>query len=636
MELDLSFLVTRQESDSTLVRFEDATDANAPRLNYAIPLPGAFQGKLYVETDFLNDSLPWTSAARAARPKRPAIRDFVTALENGNMLATPPVENLVVFPTVPEVRLAANAVRLAPILRSTVLASGSLPGRADAPSPRDPTTGIGGITVRPARDPVTGTGGITVQPLGSGNAGPEIILTSHASLGLVLGDREIDIAQIAAEERDGNVPVLYQRFGGDFGLTYVPEPEDPADANPRFVVIEHYRLSSFFGDYGAGRTLANFSLMPGEETSIYLRTFRRSETTSKEASSIFDSFTTEAANEFESDLMSETTNTESESAARTLESKYKGSGEINIGIAKTSHSGERNVTRETASARESVAKNVAKTTSKHASKASSKRDVEVTQELEQTEEQEFERIVERKIKNTNLSRTLNIVTRELNQEFATYFSLYDITIAFVNDTGIFEVFQVHQIDDMIEKYIAETSQGGLVDPNSPFGAQTPRTFMRERLLEQVNVVYDVEGTRHDFLEEVSIEGGTETVGPVGTVPAGGTRYLRVRRPRGPERENPFYEPGRYPVDGIVMDVTRHTVRTPAVIIDALLGHGVALDNYALGLQQETLREKQLENNKTELALALIDAGDADRLEAFRSLFGGPDITLLQEIATGGE
>ena len=619
MELDLSFLVTRQEFDSTLLRFEDDTDANAPRLNYAIPLPGAFQGKLYVETDFLNDELPWTAAARAARRKRPAIRNFVTALENGDVLAVPPVESLVVYPTVPEVRLAAHAAKLAPIVGSTVLASGALSGRNEDPPRRGATSGIGGLTARPD------------QPDGET---PTVTLATQPSLGLVLGEREIDIAQIAAQERLGNVPVLYQRFGGDFGLTYVPEPEDPADANPRFVVIEHYRLSSFFGDYGAGRTLANFSLMPGEETSIYLRTFRRSETTSKEASSIFDSFTTEAANEFESDLMSETTNTESESAARTLESKYKGSGEINIGIAKTSHSGERNVTRETASARESVAKNVAKTTSKHASKASSKRDVEVTQELEQTEEQEFERIVERKIKNTNLSRTLNIVTRELNQEFATYFALYDITIAIVNDTGIFEVFQVHQIDDMIEKYIQDQTSGGLVDPNSPFGAQSARTFVRERLLEQLNVVYDAEGTRHDFLEEVSVEDGTETVGTVGTVPAGGTRYLRVRRPRGPERVNPFYEPGRYPVDGIVMDVTRHTVRTPAVIIDALLGHGVALDNYSLGLQQETLREKQLENNKTELALALIDAGDADRLEAFRSLFGGPDRALLQEVATG--
>lgn len=620
MELDLSFLVTRQESDSTLVRFEDETDANAPRLNYAIPLPGAFQGKLYVETDFLNDQLPWTAAARAAEPKRPAIRDFVATLAAGEVTALPPVESLVVFPTVPEVRLAAQSVKIAPILAPAIVAR-SLAARDE----EDPPTNSG----------VLGIGGLISRAMTDDDAS-DLALTKEPSLGLVLGDREVDISQIAAQERLGNAPVLYQRFGGDFGLTYVPEPEDPADANPRFVVIEHYRLSSFFGDYGAGRTLANFSLMPGEETSIYLRTFRRTETTSKEASSIFDSFTTEAANEFESDLMAETTNTESESAARQMESKYKGSGEINIGIAKTSHSGERNVTRETASARESVAKNVAKTTSKHASKASSKRDVEVTQELEQSAENEIENIFERKIKNTNLSRTLNIVTRELNQEFATYFALYDITIAFVNDTGIFEVFQVHQIDDMIEKYVAAQSTGGVVDPNSPFGAQTARTFVRERLLEQLNVVYDVEGTRHDFLEEVSVEDGAEVVGPVGTVPAGGTRYLRVRRPRGPERVNPFYEPGRYPVDGIVMDVTKHTVRTPAVIIDSLLGHGVALDNYALGLQQETLREKQLENNKTELALALIDAGDADRLEAFRSLFGGPDSTLLREVAGASE
>ncbi|MEM6343535.1 MAG: hypothetical protein AAF927_06625 [Bacteroidota bacterium] len=614
MELDLSFLVTRQESESTLVRFEDETDANAPRLNYAIPLPGAFQGKLYVETDFLNDLLPWTDAARAALPKRPAIRDFVASLSNNQQVVLPPLERLVILPTAPEARLAAREVRLGPI-------QGPL------------TFGTGGSSPA-ANNPQSGIGGISSPPSILSEADVENSLTSQSSLGLVLEGKEIDIAQIAAEEQNGNVPLLYHRFGGDLGLTYIPEPEDPDEANPRFVVIEHYRLSSYFGDYGAGRTLANFSLMPGEETSIYLRTFRRSEKKIKEASSIFDSFTTEAANEFETDLMSETTNTESQSASRLLESKYKGSGEINLGLVKTRHSGERNVTRETASTRESVAKNVAKTTSKHASKASSKRDVEVTQELEETEEQESERIVERKIKNTNLSRTLNIVTRELNQEFATYFALYDISIAFVNDRGIFEVFQIHQLDDMIEKYIGETTSGGIVSPDSPFGAQTPRQFVRQRLLEQVNAIYDVEGTRHDFLEEVNVEDGTETVRPVGTEPAGGTRYLRVRRARGPERENPFYERGRYPVEGIVMDVTRHTVRTPAVIIDALLGHGVALDNYALGLQQETLRKKQLENNKTELALALIDAGDTNRLEAFRSLFGGPDSTLLEEIATG--
>ena len=454
-------------------------------------------------------------------------------------------------------------------------------------------------------------------------------------LSLRFGALEVEIDQIVAEAEFGRVPVIYQRFGGDFDLTFVPEPDKPEKANPRFVIIEHYRLSSLFGDYGAGKTLGTFSLMPGEETTIYLRTFRRSEVTSKAASSIFDSFTTEAADEFETDLQTETTNTESNTSSKTLESKYKGSGEINIGIAKTSHSGERNSVREASSARESVAKNVAKTTTKHASKASSQRDIEVTQELEQTEEQEFERIVERSIKNTNLSRTLNIVTRELNQEFSTYFALYDVTVAFVNDLGAFEVFQVHQIEDMIEKYIEETQTGGLVAPG-PFGAVTPRTFLRQRLIEQINVVYDYQGTRHEFLEEVILDSEEEQVVAVGTAPAAANSYRRIKRPRGAGAPNPFYDPGEVPVDGVVMNTSTHTVRTPAVIIDALLGHGVALDNYALGLQQETLRERQLENQKTELALSLIDSNDAERLEQFRALFGGADRELLRQVALGEE
>ena len=98
METDLSFLVTRQESPSTLVRFEDETDANAPRLDYAVPLPGAFQGKLFIETDFLNDELPWTAAARVGAPKLPAIRAFAVALRNGEAVTVPPVDRIAILP----------------------------------------------------------------------------------------------------------------------------------------------------------------------------------------------------------------------------------------------------------------------------------------------------------------------------------------------------------------------------------------------------------------------------------------------------------------------------------------------------------------------------------------------------------
>jgi hypothetical protein len=605
VELNLENLVSRQESPSSLVRFEDETDANAPRLNYSVPLPGAFQGKFYIETDFFNDQLPWTDAARVDRTITGVINDFMAEVAAGRNPAVPLLDEIAILPR-PEPRLPDQ-------------------------SPRFPALADGGLAASSGDDDDEKPSGLNLAA--PGLAQPRMVRTANG-INVLFGHDTVSLDEIAAQARKGKAPVFYRTFGGNLKLDYVSEAQGPAEANPRFLIIEHYRLSSFFGDYGAGKTVGVFSLMPGEETTLYIRNWRRTEETIKAASSIFDSFTSEAADEFEIDLQGEVTDTQSRSKSHEVHSKYSGSGEINFGFFNTKHSGELTRDTTTASARETVTKNVAKVTNKHSSKASSKRETEVTQELEKKTEQEFERITERKIVNTNLSRTLNIVTRELNQEFKTYFALTDVTLAFTNALNVFEVFQVHQLDEMLEKYIEETATGGIADPDSPFGAQQPRTFVRERLLRQVSEVYDFRGTRHEFLEEVALSDDGEEVFPVGEAPADRDTYYRVRRARDADSTNPFYEPGDVPVEGIVMNESKYTLRTPAVIIDALLGHGVALDNYALGMQQEALRKEQNENRKLELALDLIQNGTPEQLEAYRSIFGSVDAELLREIALG--
>jgi hypothetical protein len=609
-------LVNRVESSSTLVRFEDATDANTPRLNYAVPLPDSFMGKLFIETNYHNDEIPWTRAAREDRRLSGHINDFVASLERRDATAFPAIREIAIVPVADEPRRIVDPIRYR--LRSTTGLSGAL---------SQP------VAERPeARSAVGRVSSFAIADLGER---PDV--NAIRNLALDFDGLEVGFDQIVAAARDGKAPVFYRTFGGTPKFDLVTEGNGPEEANPRFLIIEHYRLSSFFGDYGAGKTVGVCSLMPGEETTLYIRNWRRSEQTIKQASSIFDSHTQEAADEFESDLLSETTNSSSESEANTFNSKYSHSGGINIGVIKAGHDISFSGEREVQSARESASKNVAKVTTNHSSKASSKRETEVTQEIEQSDAQEFETISERKIKNTNLSRTLNIVTRELNQEFTTYFALVDVTVAFVNDLNVFEVFQVHELDQMIERYIEETTTGpgAVVDPSSPFGAQSPRTFVRTHLLRQLNEVYDFQGTQHNFLEEVSLGESGEIVFPVGAAPSNLDTYYRVRRARRADAPNPFYDPGFVPVEGVVMSETRNTVRTPAVIIDSLLGHGVALDNYALGMQQETLRREQNENRKTEVALDLIQNGDEARIEAFRSLFGSVDADLLREVALRG-
>lgn len=63
----------------------------------------------------------------------------------------------------------------------------------------------------------------------------------------------------------------------------------------------------------------------------------------------------------------------------------------------------------------------------------------------------------------------------------------------------------------------------------------------------------------------------------------------------------------FSVEGVILNVDRFTLRTPAVIVDALLGQGEALDCYGQKLQDETVRKVRAENAKLEKELSKMDA-----------------------------
>jgi len=575
--LDLDALVGMQENPATLLRFEDATDDQVPRLNYSVPLPGALAGRYYLEADF--GSLPWKKAASRDERITPNAVQFGDKAA-GRAAAEPPSLD----------RLAV----VAPALKSV-----------GSPASR-------GLTRR-------GRGTLEAEPAKAADraaAGPGALVQRDGSWVVEVAGLEIPFSQVLAEAKEGRKLTVYRSLGGAIRHRYDKEAPKGAAANPRFVIIEHYRLSSYFGDYGAGRTVSVFSLMPGEETKLYVRSWRRTEQKMKEASSVFDSFTQEAADDFEQTLESEATDQEGYEKSKEWNVKASASAHLGFGrVASADVSVEAGASGSTNSARQQMSKEVDKSTNHHSSKASSKRETQVSTEVEVTESQEFETITERTIKNTNLSRTLNIVARELNQEFTTYLALVDVTVAFVNDFSVFEEYAIHEIEDMLRKYLPKPP----LQNKGPLGGKVwAYSRVLKGLLEQIDAVYDYQGTKQDFLETVPAKDG----GP----------YRRVRRSHHPDQPNPFYKDDPVPVEGVVLSVTRNTVRTDALIIDSLLGQGVALDNYALGLQQEALRQQQLQNRKLEIALGLIDSLDEGRLEAYRSIFGSVDDALLEKVA----
>lgn len=355
---------------------------------------------------------------------------------------------------------------------------------------------------------------------------------------------------------------------------------------PTFLLVETYRLASHLGSYGAGRVIQTFSLLPGEQTTISVRTFRKTEEERKQASSILDSFTEESATDFERTIENE--QSDKETYEKSFEYHSEAEANASWGWGKANVKG--GVKGGTNSAREEFAKNSTSATDKHAQKASAKREVEVDTSYESREVKEEEKSTERKIENINLSRTLNFVFRQMNQEFITMSSLVDVRIAFFNGfSESRDEVTLPELDSLLETYVKEDH----------------RDRVRTDIHDSLGNILDYEGEIHnDFIEERKIDDDN--------------RYHRVRT----EKTSTYKDPvtgTAIDVPGIILSATTNSMRTDGVIVEALLGTSGALDRYADRLQelevdrvQAEIEGKRAAAERTALGNEVIRDGDDDR------------------------
>jgi hypothetical protein len=407
----------------------------------------------------------------------------------------------------------------------------------------------------------------------------------------------------------------------DFTGEVVYDLSPPASgATPRLALVETYRLSSFLGDYGAGRTIQTFSLLPGERHEISVRTYRNSKRTSSEASSILDSYEEETAEEFGEQLHDENARKDNETENFSYHAEAKaeagwgwGSAEVSGGVAGGS-----------TAARESFAKNVASTTSKHAARAASKRDVQVNTTSEESVETGEERSVTRSIENINLSRTLNFVFRQMNQEFVSLLHLVDARVAFHNgDKSAYREVSLHELDRLLEE---------VVDP-------AHHDEVRRAIWESLYFVFDHEGEHVPLVErrELVDENGDPLAGFEGEPlldPETGEppSYWRVPSVRSTYRDGGDRESSGLPiaVDGVILRATVVTLPTDGVIVEALLGQGEALDDYSSALQNETVREKRVASDRVAADVELealrrrvVETDDDEAAELLAVLYSDP-------------
>jgi hypothetical protein len=174
------------------------------------------------------------------------------------------------------------------------------------------------------------------------------------------------------------IPAFYKSMGNHLKIKFVNIEE----LKPKLLFVETLKLTNFPGDYGAGTTIKTFSLLPREITEINVKTWKRTETTTKEASSILDSYTEEKADEFERAVQSENSRFSKIDKASSYNVKASASARWGWGSASVSGGKEGS----TKSTREASVKNVMSATAKHAQTASAKREVNIDTEYERKEE----------------------------------------------------------------------------------------------------------------------------------------------------------------------------------------------------------------------------------------------------------
>jgi hypothetical protein len=187
----------------------------------------------------------------------------------------------------------------------------------------------------------------------------------------------------------------------------------------------------------------------------------------------------------------------------------------------------------------------------------------------------------------------------LNQEFISYLHLVDLRIAFVNAfPQSTKVYTLSEIDQLLDWAIVEQH----------------REEIRTSITDAYRSVLDFGDEIRELIEFKELETGSG--------------YWRVNR--GALSEDPDLAEGQgfdAQTPGIIIRKTTSILPTDAIIVDALLGKGVALDQYALDSQIETLRAKRAENalseaeeDKLRLAFKIIQSNDEERAKLFHWLF----------------
>lgn len=411
---------------------------------------------------------------------------------------------------------------------------------------------------------------------------------------------DLDATTVATQFKAGNRLAVYRDTSGRTTYRFIPVPKTGV---PTLLLVEYYRLSSYPARYGAGRTIKTFSLLPGERTRIRVNSYRRTTESAVRSASILDSTNDETESEFEETVQGEQTSQNDTSRAFEYHADVKAESTATWGWGNANVEVDGGVSGTSNVAREEFAKNISTAVAQHAARASSRRDVQVDTSLDSKIEIGEELAIERELENVNVSRTLNFVFRQMNQEFVTLLHLVDVRVAFFNGFAESRTeVPLPELGNLLQTYIV---------PEHRQAVQTAITAELQHITDHTGAV------RADFVKQSTLNGAP------GSTPMS---FLRVH-PNATSAYQTSADGPAITVPGVIVSADSHVMRTDGVVVDTFLGLGNGLDEYSTGLQVQEVRERQLANDlrqaeldRVRLGMSLVTGGDAKAVELFQKVF----------------
>ena len=585
-----------------LARFGDGAPGGANRsatINYNVPLPGSYSWERVVP---LALPVEWfqQESAKAGTPFREVAGIEVNAEGEVQRIDAKRLAELYRRQLAPYARPSVGlAAQVGAVVNPPPIA------RADVDQPI-----VGGIANR--MRPVEG-----------------LILASEDISAQVV-NRQMYLDQLAKTQQDAlqaglkasTITLVTQGIGQSIQTIDIDLRKAPT---PKIALVETWELRSSLGDYGLGRTLQTFTLLPGERTTITVETWRTDAATREDASSIFDSSDVSAQSRFGNTLTQQSGSAFQDQGGWSASFGLKASAWANFVVAGGEASLEAGFAANHQEARQTYSSSVSNTAEEHSAQVNNSRRQAVESRSSDTTASGTSNVTFREIANTNLRRVLNFVFRELNQTYETFTILRNVRLAFYNgNPGSGEVVALADLRKLLNKHI--------VDARREEVARTILAMAAECL--------DQEGT-----PTITLQVGTRPEGHVykwddikfkqdGTLdfadnPINGKYSWRFKPGKLGARNERFL--------GLITNTRSIVLRTDNVVVEALLGQADALDPYASALQALDLQSReadiqwrQAEIAKTTKALELVDSSAANqKVDAYtKMLEDKPDIEVV--------